>query len=83
MKVRELAKKNRGEGVRYSFKLYPGAQLEMNPYSILHIFLLLFNEYCRRSPRHSPLSAAKRKNHRAIARPYNKANTVGIDQSGT
>ena len=61
MKVRELAKKNRVEGVCYSFKLYPSAQLEMNPYSILHIFLLLFNEYCPRSPRHCLLIAAHRR----------------------
>ena len=43
MKVRELAKKNRGEGVRYSFKLYTGAQLELNQYSILHIYYYLMN----------------------------------------
>ena len=40
-------KEKQGKGV--SFSLYPGAQLILNPYSI-------FNEYCRRSPRGSPLS---------------------------
>ena len=29
------------------------------------------------------LIAAERINHFAIARPYNEANTVGFDQSGT
>ena len=31
----------------------------------------------------SPRIAAKRKNHLAIALPYNEANTVGFDESGT
>jgi hypothetical protein len=41
MKVRELAKKNRREGVRYSFSLYPGAQLEFYPYSIYFYYYLI------------------------------------------
>jgi hypothetical protein len=31
----------------------------------------------------SPRNAAERKNHLAIARPFNEANTVGFDESGT
>ena len=38
-----------------------------------------FIDYCRRSPRYSPLIAAERKYHLATARPYNEANTVGRD----
>ena len=37
----------------------------------------------RQTPCASLLIAAERKNHLALARAYNEANTVGIDESGT
>ena len=64
MKVRELAKKNRGEGVRYSFKLYPGAQLEMNPFPYCIFFYYYLMNIVVALPailRHTPPFSAHRR----------------------
>ena len=50
-----------------------GATATLEPYPRSHRLVSLL----------SPRIAAERKNHLAIARPSNEANTVGFDESGT